>query len=80
MILESMIIKGLNNGIVKLIPCPHAQDEIVCKIGEYWFYFDDRSEKSILEKIMSTLYYFATDNTFIDEYDYYYAILANMKE
>ena len=26
-------------GIVKFIPCEQAEDETVCNIGDYWFYF-----------------------------------------
>ena len=39
MITREIVAKGYDNGIINLIMCPHAEREVVCEIGEYWFYF-----------------------------------------
>ena len=80
MITKSMIIKGLYKGIIQLIPCPDDEEEIVCKIGQYWFYFDDKNTMTILDKIIAQLIYFSEDEIFETEYDYYYAVLSEMEK
>ena len=80
MITKNMIIKGLYKGIIQLIPCPDDEEEIVCKIGEYWFYFDDNDNLKILDKIMKQLEYFTEYEIFETEYKYYYAILSEMEK
>lgn len=39
MITKKLIKQSLENGTIEFIRCPDADEEIVCKIGEYWFYF-----------------------------------------
>lgn len=35
---EQEIRDGLQNNIIRLIPCPDDADDTVVKIGDYWFY------------------------------------------
>ena len=47
MITEDLIWKGYNAGVIKLIDAPDS-GEVVCQIGDYWFYFwNDGPEMSI---------------------------------
>ena len=85
MITKNMVKEGYKKGIIKLIPSPNY-DGIVCKIGDYWFYFggitaeeyDDVDEyKSVVleSDIVNDIYEVLNDffcyGDFIDEYVYY---------
>lgn len=85
MITKNMVKEGYKKGIIKLIPSPNY-DGIVCKIGDYWFYFggitaeecDDVDEyKSVVleSDIVNDIYEVLNDffcyGDCIDEYVYY---------
>ena len=91
MITKSMVGQGYDKGVVKLNISPH-NDGIVCRIGDYWFYFGgltaeeyDDVEKykkdiprdTIIDEIFEVLNDFDFRHTeeFMDEYNYYEAIL-----
>lgn len=82
--LKDMIYKGLCDGTVELINSP-CDDEIVCKIGEYWFYFipnecygstpeevfETYTKEELTDMILNQLHEFEEDNDFNDEFLYY---------
>ena len=81
------IIEGIWNGIVFF--GNEGEGDIVCHIGEYWFYFGGETaeemtaseyisnvpKKDIINEIKTTLDDLYGDETFEDEYDYYFAII-----
>ena len=87
-ITRKMIEKAYEEGLVKIIDSPH-DDGTVCKIGEYWFYFGGETEaemtaseyianvskENIINEIITVLDDFYGDETFEDEYGYYFAII-----
>lgn len=89
-ITEEMVEKGFKDGLIKLISNSSDNIGTVCKIGDYWFYFDDKAEdmtpkeytdntptKEIINNIYDTLESFRVDDfhDFRDEYLYYYYFL-----
>ena len=87
-ITRKMIEKAYEEGLIKIIDSPH-DDGAVCKIGEYWFYFGGETaeemtaseyvsnvpKEDIINEITTVLDDFYGDETFEDEYDYYFAII-----
>ena len=86
-ITEEMVEKGFTNGLIGLISNSSNNIGTVCKIGDYWFYFDDKAEymtpkeyidniptKEIINNIYNALENFRLDN-FRDEYLYYFYFL-----
>lgn len=89
-ITEEMVEKGFKKGLIKLISNSSDNIGTVCKIGDYWFYFDGKAEdmtpkeytdntpiKEIINNIYDTLEDFRVDDfhDFRDEYLYYYYFL-----
>ena len=87
-ITRKMIEKAYEEGLIKIIDSPH-DDGTVCKIGEYWFYFGGETpeemtaseyvsnvpKEDIINEITTVLDDFYGDETFEDEYGYYFAII-----
>lgn len=86
-ITKEMVEKGFKNGLIRLISNSSDNISTVCKIGDYWFYFDDKADnmtpkeytdsiptREIINNIYNTLENFRLDN-FHDEYLYYYYLL-----
>lgn len=86
---ESMIRCGIAKGIVSFITDPILESGTVCKIGDFWFYFDGFTaeemspgefvkaipEDDIVSEIVSTLNDFMEDEELMDEQKYYNAVL-----
>ena len=87
-ITRKMIEKAYEEELIKIIDSPH-DDGAVCKIGEYWFYFGGETaaemtaseyvsnvpKEDIINEITTVLDDFYGDETFEDEYDYYFAMI-----
>ena len=89
MITRKMVKNGYENGTIQLVKSPNKAPNmggVVCKIGEYWFYFGgltaeeydsveaykaDIPKRVILNDIYNTLKDFLHDSDLIDEYRYY---------
>ncbi len=81
--------RGYRNGTIYLIDCPHS-DGTACQIGEYWFYFGDKTtddytseeyrkrvpEDEIVSNIFEALEEMRNLEDFENEYWYYRAVLA----
>lgn len=82
------IQKGIEKGLVQFVWCPDDSCT-VCKIGEYWFYFGGLTAEELMPEewvvnvpiedsaaeIADTLNDMAFHDEFIDECNYYKAIL-----
>lgn len=90
-ITKDMIKRGYKQGLVKLVIEPNMESEVVCQIGDNWFYFGGitAEEKTVEEykkvipeeTIISEIY--ETLDGFRDEFDdeymyYYYYLLENL--
>lgn len=89
MITKDMIKNGLGCGTVLLTVNPNMDCGTVCTIGDDWFYFGGETakemlpekylenvpEEDIVNEIFMTLESFAHDVDFVEEYEYYKAIL-----
>ena len=87
-ITRKMIEKAYEEGLIKIIDSPN-DDGAVCKIGEYWFYFGGETaaemtaskyvsnvpKEDIINEITTVLDDFYGDETFEDEYGYYFAMI-----
>lgn len=83
MINKDLILRGINNGIIKLVMSPSDKD-VVCQIGEYWFYFNDKKSlhtnledytkciqlKSLVNYLSETFDSFYEDDSYDDDYFY----------
>lgn len=87
-ITSRMLLEGIKKGLVNFIEDPNLGGATVCKIGEYWFYFEGDDAASILpaefllRNDMGSVVYRLDDalNGLRDdgeyaEYDYYYSVL-----
>lgn len=80
-ITKKMIREGLKKGIIKITT--NDIDYIVCEIGDFQFYFtgglynakDIKNREIAINDIYNTLREFKYDDTFEDEYLYYYFFL-----
>ena len=91
MITRDMILRGIKNGVVKLIDSPN-DGEPACKIGDAWFYYagEEGAGKTSEEYVSSTPIEDISneivdalneirDNIDPDEYRYYEAVLTEAK-
>lgn len=89
MITKQKIESGIREHLIKLVKDPNMDTGTVCKIGDWWFYFDVNADDTppekylattpipkIVNKIFKTLNEFKGDEETKDEYDYYDAILT----
>lgn len=88
MIDKSLISKGISNGIIQFVMAPNAED-VVCQIGEYWFYFNDKKSlrtnlnnytnriniRSIVNHLSETFDEFFEDESYDDDYYYCECVL-----
>lgn len=88
-ITKEMVRKGFESGLIKLISNSSDGTDTVCKIGDYWFYFDNVAEymtpkeyadyiplEQIVNNIYDVLKEFRSDDFFLDEYLYYFYYLT----
>lgn len=89
MITKEMLKKGYEKGIVRLVKCPNEDDEVVCQIGENWFYFGGFSAEGetpenyvknvplddIISEIFDAIDDFKNQPETQDEYNYYLVVL-----
>lgn len=87
MITKELLKKAFQNNVARIVKDPD-EDNTVCQIGEYWFSFDinDDSPKEymknhtmdeVVDMVFETLEMFREDGWL--EYDYYEAVLNEMK-
>lgn len=89
MITKAMIRDGIKSGKVGFVVDPNMDHGTVCKIGDCWFYFggleaeqenpDDYTahvpQEDIIDEIFDVLDEFHQLDDFVDEYNYYEAVL-----
>lgn len=89
-ITKKMIANGFDTGKVMLTIDPNTGSGTVCRIGKDWFYFGGLTAEELnpseyfiqvgfwdtIREILETLDEFAEDESFKDEYRYYYSCLS----
>ena len=90
----SMIQRGIEQGLIQFKPNTPDGYEVVCWIGDHWFYFAGMEGEEMLaedylkevplfdieSEVLSALTSFMTSPDFLDEYKYYaYYLQENLK-
>lgn len=90
-ITKQMIANAIQDDKITFVVDPETDSGTVCKIGEYWFYFGgmEAEEQSpteylcntglfdVIEEIYDTLVVFESEPELVDEWNYYYSVLAS---
>ena len=89
----SDFVNGFNKGVVKFVECPDGFDDVVCRIGDGWFYFagmsgEMRTPAEFIEEVgiesVLTMAYWYMENELkeidADEVTYYEAVLMELRE
>lgn len=61
-------VHGFNIGIVQFVSCPDGFDDVVCKIGDGWFYFAGTDGEGLTPT--EYLYEVGIENALSQAYDY----------
>ena len=89
----SDFVNGFNKGVVKFVECPDGFYDVVCRIGDGWFYFagmdgEMKTPAEFIEEVgiesVLTMAYGYMENELkkidADEVAYYEAVLMELRE
>lgn len=90
MITKELLKKAFQNNVAQIVKDPD-EENTVCQIGEYWFFFDinedlpeeymkNHTMEEVIDMTFEALEWLRKDGwDGLDEYNYYEAILREMK-